>query len=88
MQISINCALLTMTIVLVACSSSDKLVTDQAPEPSMDADTVYINGKIYTVNEASVAQRLIDRGVDGLFTDYPDGRLTRPSEQQQGPFGD
>jgi glycerophosphoryl diester phosphodiesterase len=32
---------------------------------------------VYTVNQARVAQRLIGYGVDGVFTDYPDGRLTR-----------
>ena len=29
----------------------------------------------YTVNEAELAKRLQDYGVDGIFTDYPDGRL-------------
>ncbi len=30
----------------------------------------------YTVNDPARAQRLIRMGVDGLFTDFPDGRLT------------
>lgn len=59
MKIVKNCVLLTMAVVLVACSPSDNSATDQAetkvsqaPEPAMVADTVYTNGRIYTVNNA------------------------------------
>ena len=59
MKIVKNCVLLTMAMVLVACSPSDNSATDQVetkvsktPEPAMVADTVYTNGRIYTVNDA------------------------------------
>ena len=52
-----NYILLAMVVVLIACSPSDNSTADPAeikaaPAPAVVADTVYTNGKIYTVNDA------------------------------------
>ena len=59
MKLVKNYMLLVMAAVLVACSPSGDSTTNPvdtkaapAPEPALVADTVYTNGKIYTVNEA------------------------------------
>ena len=59
MQLIKNYILLAMVAVLLACSPTDNSTTGQAeikpapaPEPEVVADTVYTNGKIYTVNDA------------------------------------
>ena len=45
--------LIAITISLVGCSSDNQPATESNVGPAVDAaDTVYINGKIYTVNEA------------------------------------
>ena len=51
--------LLVVTVAIAACSPSDNSTTNQAeakaapaPEPALVADTVYTNGRIYTVNKA------------------------------------
>ena len=45
--------LVTITVALVGCSSGDHPATETSGTPIVDAaDTVYTNGRIYTVNEA------------------------------------
>ena len=45
--------LIAFTISLAGCSPADQPAADLSKAAASDAaDTVYINGKIYTVNEA------------------------------------
>lgn len=57
MQFSKNYILLATVVVLIACSPSDNSTVDPAeieasPAPAVVADTVYTNGKVYTINDA------------------------------------
>ena len=47
-----NTLLVAFTILLAGCSPADQAAADSSKAAASDAaDTVYTNGKIYTVNE-------------------------------------
>ncbi len=60
--------LVAITILLVGCAPDDQPATETNDAPIVDAaDTVYTNGKIYTVNEAQPWAEAVAI-TDGKFT--------------------